>query len=36
MKRKLLSLIMSAICLTAAIPSTLVFADGTEGRNTRC
>ncbi|MDD6324277.1 MAG: DUF1002 domain-containing protein [Lachnospiraceae bacterium] len=28
MKRKLLSLIMSAICLTAAIPSTLVFADG--------
>lgn len=28
MKRKLLSLLMSAICLTAAIPSTLVFADG--------
>ena len=28
MKRKLLSLIMSAICLTAAVPSTLVFADG--------
>ena len=28
MKRKLLSLIMSAICLTAAISSTLVFADG--------